>query len=96
MDPLPVETLRASGARFLLHEHPGLTDAAEVCATLGVPLSRTVKTLAFVPPRRPSRPGRPPRRLRQRPPRHHDRDRHGRSDGSAADGHDHPHRRPVR
>lgn len=50
VDPLPVETLRASGVRFLLHEHPGVTDAAEVCAALGVPLSRTVKTLAFVTP----------------------------------------------
>lgn len=47
METLPVRTPRASGTRFLLHEHPGVTDAAGVCAALGVPLYRTVKTLAF-------------------------------------------------
>ncbi|MER5468267.1 YbaK/EbsC family protein [Streptomyces sp. NPDC002685] len=32
---------------FRLHEHPEFTNPRDVCAALGVPLERTVKTLAF-------------------------------------------------
>ncbi|EST25272.1 hypothetical protein M878_29360 [Streptomyces roseochromogenus subsp. oscitans DS 12.976] len=42
--------LTALGASFRLYEHPGVVDPVEVCAALGVPLERTVKTLAFVTP----------------------------------------------
>ncbi|WP_367321872.1 aminoacyl-tRNA deacylase [Streptomyces sp. HUAS ZL42] len=48
--PGPVDTLVALGARFRLHEHPGAVEPRDVCAALGVPLERTVKTLAFVTP----------------------------------------------
>ncbi|MFD7548772.1 YbaK/EbsC family protein [Streptomyces sp. NPDC059816] len=33
-----------------MHEHSDVTSPVEVCAALGVPLGRTVKTLAFVTP----------------------------------------------
>ncbi|RKN43120.1 aminoacyl-tRNA deacylase [Streptomyces hoynatensis] len=46
----PPEVLTALGASFRLHEHPEVTSPPEVCAALGVPLERTVKTLAFVTP----------------------------------------------
>lgn len=46
----PPEVLAARGASFRLHEHPGVVESSQVCATLGVPLERTVKTLAFVTP----------------------------------------------
>ncbi|MER5387061.1 YbaK/EbsC family protein [Streptomyces sp. NPDC002688] len=46
----PPEVLAALGASFRLHEHPDVTSPVEVCAALGVPLERTVKTLAFVTP----------------------------------------------
>lgn len=46
----PPEVLVALGASFRLREHPDVTSPAEVCAALGVPLERTVKTLAFVTP----------------------------------------------
>jgi prolyl-tRNA editing enzyme YbaK/EbsC (Cys-tRNA(Pro) deacylase) len=35
---------------FKLHEHPGVVGVVDVCAVLGVPVERTVKTLAFVTP----------------------------------------------
>lgn len=50
-DPAPLgppDVLAALGARFRLHEHPDVISPLEVCAALGVPLERTVKTLAFV------------------------------------------------
>ncbi|MCF2533399.1 aminoacyl-tRNA deacylase [Yinghuangia soli] len=46
----PSELLTALGTAHRLHEHPGVTTPVEVCAVLGVPLSETVKTLAFVLP----------------------------------------------
>ncbi|WP_177235222.1 aminoacyl-tRNA deacylase [Streptomyces sp. MUSC 14] len=46
----PLDVLAALGAPFRLHEHPDVVDAVEICAALGVPLRRTVKTLAFVTP----------------------------------------------
>ncbi|MGW1682639.1 YbaK/EbsC family protein [Saccharopolyspora sp. NPDC002376] len=46
----PPEVLGSLGASFLLHEHPDVTSPLEVCCALGVPLERTVKTLAFVTP----------------------------------------------
>ncbi|MGW1808563.1 YbaK/EbsC family protein [Streptomyces sp. NPDC002078] len=52
-DPVSVEppdVLTALGAVFRLCEHPGVVEPVEVCAALGVPLERTVKTLAFVTP----------------------------------------------
>jgi prolyl-tRNA editing enzyme YbaK/EbsC (Cys-tRNA(Pro) deacylase) len=52
-DPAPVEppdVLTALGASFRLYAHPGVVEPVEVCAALGVPLERTVKTLAFVTP----------------------------------------------
>ncbi|MGW7819213.1 aminoacyl-tRNA deacylase [Streptomyces puniciscabiei] len=52
-DPAPMEppdVLTALGVSFRLHEHPGVVEPVEVCAALGVPLERTVKTLAFVTP----------------------------------------------
>lgn len=42
--------LTALGVSFRLYEHPGVVEPVEVCAALGVPLERTVKTLAFVTP----------------------------------------------
>ncbi|MFI9542533.1 aminoacyl-tRNA deacylase [Streptomyces sp. NPDC052016] len=53
IDPVPagpIDVLTALGARFRLHEHPDLVVPSEVCVALGVPLERTVKTLAFVTP----------------------------------------------
>ncbi|MFF3913099.1 aminoacyl-tRNA deacylase [Streptomyces sp. NPDC001852] len=46
----PPEVLTALGVSFRLHEHPDVISPVEVCAALGVPLERTVKTLAFVTP----------------------------------------------
>ncbi|MFB7330559.1 aminoacyl-tRNA deacylase [Streptomyces adustus] len=46
----PPEILASLGVSFRLHEHPDVTSPVEVCAALGVPLERTVKTLAFVTP----------------------------------------------
>ncbi|OIJ68074.1 aminoacyl-tRNA deacylase [Streptomyces mangrovisoli] len=46
----PPHILAALGTPFRLHEHPDLVDPLDVCAALGVPLERTVKTLAFVTP----------------------------------------------
>ncbi|WP_225847365.1 aminoacyl-tRNA deacylase [Streptomyces sp. HPF1205] len=46
----PLKVLTALGVPFALHEHPGAVVPVEVCAALGVPLERTVKTLAFVTP----------------------------------------------
>ncbi|MFF8401312.1 YbaK/EbsC family protein [Streptomyces sp. NPDC015684] len=46
----PPDVLTALGASFLLHEHPDAVEPRDVCALLGVPLERTVKTLAFVTP----------------------------------------------
>ncbi|MEV5877575.1 YbaK/EbsC family protein [Streptomyces sp. NPDC052101] len=46
----PPEVLAALGVSFRLHEHPDVVVPVEVCAALGVPLERTVKTLAFVTP----------------------------------------------
>jgi Cys-tRNA(Pro)/Cys-tRNA(Cys) deacylase len=46
----PAEILASLGVSFRLHEHPDVTSPVEVCAALGVPLERTVKTLAFVIP----------------------------------------------
>ncbi|NGO72076.1 YbaK/EbsC family protein [Streptomyces boncukensis] len=48
----PAGVLASRGAQFRLREHPGVTRIDEVCAALGVPLGRTVKTLAFVTPGR--------------------------------------------
>lgn len=48
--PGPLDVLTALGVPFKLHEHPDVVAAVEVCAALGVPLERTVKTLAFVTP----------------------------------------------
>jgi prolyl-tRNA editing enzyme YbaK/EbsC (Cys-tRNA(Pro) deacylase) len=50
-DPAPLEppdVLTGLGMAFRLYEHPGVVDPVQVCAALGVPLERTVKTLAFV------------------------------------------------
>ncbi|MEU6548683.1 YbaK/EbsC family protein [Streptomyces sp. NPDC046915] len=44
----PPEVLAALGASFRLLEHPDVISPLEVCAALGVPLQRTIKTLAFV------------------------------------------------
>ncbi|MGW1170120.1 aminoacyl-tRNA deacylase [Streptomyces sp. NPDC001153] len=52
-DPAPMEppdVLTALGAAFRLYRHAGVVDPVEVCAALGVPPARTVKTLAFVTP----------------------------------------------
>ncbi|MFE2580897.1 aminoacyl-tRNA deacylase [Streptomyces sp. NPDC059378] len=46
----PPEVLASLGVSFRLREHPDVTSPVEVCAALGVPLERTVKTLAFVTP----------------------------------------------
>ncbi|MFI1705136.1 aminoacyl-tRNA deacylase [Streptomyces griseoruber] len=46
----PPEILASLGVSFRLREHPDVTSPVEVCAALGVPLERTVKTLAFVTP----------------------------------------------
>ncbi|MFE1884547.1 aminoacyl-tRNA deacylase [Streptomyces diastatochromogenes] len=46
----PPEVLAALGASLRLHEHPDVAEVLDVCAALGVPLERTVKTLAFVTP----------------------------------------------
>ncbi|MGW3450797.1 aminoacyl-tRNA deacylase [Streptomyces sp. NPDC001076] len=46
----PPEILASLGVSFRLHEHAHVTSPVEVCAALGVPLERTVKTLAFVTP----------------------------------------------
>ncbi|QHA09261.1 hypothetical protein GQF42_44230 [Streptomyces broussonetiae] len=46
----PPAPLASLGVSFRLHEHPHVTSPLEVCAALGVPLERTVKTLAFVTP----------------------------------------------
>ncbi|MER7792943.1 YbaK/EbsC family protein [Streptomyces sp. NPDC097640] len=46
----PPEILASLGVSFRLHAHPDVTSPVEVCAALGVPLERTVKTLAFVIP----------------------------------------------
>lgn len=46
----PVEVLASRGVVFTAHPHPALDDARDVCATLGVALEETVKTLAFVTP----------------------------------------------
>ncbi|MEV6949262.1 YbaK/EbsC family protein [Streptomyces sp. NPDC051172] len=44
----PPEILTSLGVSFRLHKHPDVTSPLEVCAALGIPLERTVKTLAFV------------------------------------------------
>ncbi len=44
----PPEVLTALVASSLLHEHPDVVDPRDVCAVLGVPLERTVETLAWV------------------------------------------------
>lgn len=46
----PPDILASLGVSFRLHEHPDVTSPLEVCVALGVPLERTVKTLAFVTP----------------------------------------------
>lgn len=46
----PPGILASLGVSFRLREHPDVTSPVEVCVALGVPLERTVKTLAFVIP----------------------------------------------
>lgn len=44
----PPDIPASLGVSFRLHEHPDVTSPLEVCAAWGVPLERTVKTLASV------------------------------------------------